>query len=99
MPVTDKNSVDRRGGQELKEPRDDRIAWIDEQAGTVVLDEVATTGTPGGGKPAGAAEDSEPQCPGPACRLFTVGRRRAMTRSRDRRASPRRGPSAPRPSP
>ena len=59
MTVTDEHGVDRLGGHDPEEPRDDRVARIDEQPEPVVLDEVATAGTAGRRKSAGATEDGE----------------------------------------
>ena len=47
VAVTDEHGVDRLGGHDPEEPRDDRVARIDEQPEPVMLDEVATAGTPG----------------------------------------------------
>ena len=54
VAVTDEHGVDRLGGHDPEEPRDDRVPRIDEQAEPVMLDEVATAGTPGRRIPAGA---------------------------------------------
>ncbi len=59
VAVADEHGVDRLGRHDPEEPRDDRVARVDEQAEPVVLDEVATAGTSGRRKPAGAAEDGE----------------------------------------
>ena len=59
VTVTDEHGVDRLGGHDPEEQRDDRIPRIDEQAEPVVLDQVTAAGTAGTRKPAGAAEDGE----------------------------------------
>ena len=59
MTVTDEHGVDRFGEHVTEEPRDDRVAGIDQQTEPVVLDEVATAGTPGRREFAGAPEDGE----------------------------------------
>jgi len=60
MPVADEHGVELTGSHSFQQPRHDRVARIDQQPETVVLDQV-TAARPAGLRPGAArAKNSQP---------------------------------------